>query len=231
MKVDKKPELDKLIDKVRNIDPIAAKWIEDNKSVCQNTDFIGTAFSWQASPQGEDFWVDILEKLLHQQPQVDKKPNLERLIDEVRSIDADAAKWISDNKALCSDINALDDAFPWKQTPHGTAFWSNVHHQLTSQSQSNPRPRHEHADLATEYFNDPAIIIQHFDIHHAEWVDIEEPTFSPNKKYRKKPETVKLSLRYYLNKTGDIAFANHDISEEDYFKKWLGYWQEVEIEI
>ena len=48
--------------------------------------------------------------------------------------------------------------------------------------------------------------------------------------YRIKPKTKTIRFRNYLNKSGLAICVSNDISDKSYFKKWLGDWQEVEIE-
>ena len=48
--------------------------------------------------------------------------------------------------------------------------------------------------------------------------------------YSIKPKTKTIRFRNYLNKSGLAICVSNDISDKSYFKKWLGDWQEVEIE-
>lgn len=48
--------------------------------------------------------------------------------------------------------------------------------------------------------------------------------------YRIKPKTKTIRFRNYLNKSGLAICVSDDISDKSYFKKWLGDWQEVEVE-
>lgn len=48
--------------------------------------------------------------------------------------------------------------------------------------------------------------------------------------YRIKPKTKIVRFRNFLHSIGSVMATDGDISNEDFFKKWLGDWQEVEIE-
>ena len=50
------------------------------------------------------------------------------------------------------------------------------------------------------------------------------------KEYRIKPKTKTIRFRNYLNKSGLAICVSDDISDKSYFKKWLGDWQEFEVE-
>ena len=48
--------------------------------------------------------------------------------------------------------------------------------------------------------------------------------------YRIKPKTKTIRFRNFLHTGGFVGCFDKDISDMDYFVKWLGDWQEVEIE-
>ena len=48
--------------------------------------------------------------------------------------------------------------------------------------------------------------------------------------YRIKPKTKTVRFRNFLHSIGSVMATDEDISDRDYFVKWLGDWQEVEIE-
>ena len=48
--------------------------------------------------------------------------------------------------------------------------------------------------------------------------------------YRIKPKTKIIRFRNFLHSIGIIMATDEDVSKADFFKQWLGDWQEVEIE-
>ena len=48
--------------------------------------------------------------------------------------------------------------------------------------------------------------------------------------YRIKPKTKIVRFRNFLHSIGIIMATDEDVSKADFFKQWLGDWQEVEIE-
>lgn len=59
-----KTNLQLLIERVREIDWYAAKFLEDNCSKFDDdTDCLIECFGWADTPQGYDYWYDIADKL------------------------------------------------------------------------------------------------------------------------------------------------------------------------
>lgn len=59
-----KTNLQLLIERVREIDWYAAKFLEDNCSKIEDDcSFIWELFDWEATPQGYDYWYDLSKKL------------------------------------------------------------------------------------------------------------------------------------------------------------------------
>lgn len=61
------------------------------------------------------------------------------------------------------------------------------------------------------------------------WKDITNPHFHNHNEYRIKPKTKTVRFRNYLTLDGLIGSRYTDVQPGD-FVKWLGDWQEVEIE-
>lgn len=64
-----------------------------------------------------------------------------------------------------------------------------------------------------------------FKNNNGKWID-----FISDYEYRIKPKTKTIRFRNFLHSIGNVLASNEDISDRDYFVKWLGDWQEVEIE-
>ena len=60
---------------------------------------------------------------------------------------------------------------------------------------------------------------------HGDWRDVND-----GYEYRIKPKTKIIRFRNFLHSIGSVMATDEDISDRDYFLKWLGDWQEVEIE-
>ena len=60
---------------------------------------------------------------------------------------------------------------------------------------------------------------------HGDWRDVDD-----GYEYRIKPKTKIIRFRNFLHSIGIIMATYEDISDRDYFVKWLGDWQNVEIE-
>lgn len=58
-----------------------------------------------------------------------------------------------------------------------------------------------------------------------EWIDL-----ISDYEYRIKPKARTVRFRNFLHSIGIVLASDEDISDRDYFKRWLGDWQEVEIE-
>lgn len=59
-----KTNLQLLIERVREIDWYAAKFLEDNYSKFEDDcSFIWELFDWESTPQGYDYWYDLSNKL------------------------------------------------------------------------------------------------------------------------------------------------------------------------
>ena len=48
--------------------------------------------------------------------------------------------------------------------------------------------------------------------------------------YRIKPKTKIIRFRNFLHSIGIIMATDEDVSKADFFKQWLGDWQEAEVE-
>ena len=64
-----------------------------------------------------------------------------------------------------------------------------------------------------------------FKIGDGKWIDL-----ISDYEYRIKPKARTVRFRNFLHSIGIIMATYEDISDRDYFVKWLGDWQNVEIE-
>lgn len=86
--------------------------------------------------------------------------------------------------------------------------------------------RHKHADLIHAWADGAEI--QYYN-RHDKWDNIDTPSWDKENKYRIKPKTKTVRFRNYLNENGGVrAWSSYGIP--DMFVKWLGDWQEVEVE-
>lgn len=59
-----KTNLQLLIERVREIDWYAAKFLEDNSTkIDDDCDTLLECFTWENTPQGHDYWEDLSKKL------------------------------------------------------------------------------------------------------------------------------------------------------------------------
>jgi hypothetical protein len=58
-----KEKLDRLIIKVRHIDESAANWMIENYERINDVEELGSAFYWDGTPQGNEFWDDLRNQL------------------------------------------------------------------------------------------------------------------------------------------------------------------------
>ncbi len=88
----------------------------------------------------------------------------------------------------------------------------------------NPK-RHKHADIIHAWADGAKIQMKYF----GKWIDIIEPRFFEKNEYRIKPKKNTVTFRNYLDKDGcvNLTFV---CDHAPNFAKWLGDWQEVEIE-
>ena len=64
-----------------------------------------------------------------------------------------------------------------------------------------------------------------FKIGDGKWIDL-----ISDYEYRIKPKARTVRFRNFLHSIGSVMATDEDISDRDYFVKWLGDWQNVEIE-
>ena len=158
------------------------------------------------------------------------KPLLEKLIQEIAMFDMAAAFTLHCRKdnADYYDEDNLDCVMSWRQTPEGYDHWDAIYNKLEARRKNY----HPHRDLMIEYANDKTIKIETF--MREIWVECKEPAFYEDVKYRKKPKVTKKVIEYrlYLDPENEInILEGQDIIEPAHFKKWLGDWQKVEIEV
>ena len=94
------------------------------------------------------------------------------------------------------------------------------------QQKQNPK-RHKYADLIHAWAEGAEIQWKDGDY----WKDIEDPGFYEYDEYRIKPKTKTIRFRNWYHTNGRV-YASHSQCEENGpdFVKWLGDWQEVEVE-
>ena len=159
-----------------------------------------------------------------------KKPLLEKLIQEIAMFDMAAAFTLHcrmGNEGY-KDKDNLNNAMAWRETQEGYDHWNDVNDKLEARRKNY----HQHRDLMIEYANDKTIEIEFRS--DGEWVRTEDPSFYPKYKYRKKPNVTKKVIEYrlYLDQENEIIMVERqDMIKPAHFKKWLGDWQKIEIEI
>ena len=159
------------------------------------------------------------------------KPLLEKLIQEIAMFDMAAAFTLhcrKDNEDY-RDNNKLTVAMVWRETPEGHKWWDAINDKL----QARRNNYHPHRDLMIEYANDKTIEIEYLRSD-GSWRKCEGlPSFHHDDKYRKKPKVTKKAIEYriYLDKENEIHMMDRKSSLPGHFKKWLGDWQKVEIEV
>lgn len=160
-----------------------------------------------------------------------KKPLLEKLIQEIAMFDMDAACKLhqrKDNQDY-EDKDSLDTVMSWRETKEGIYYWSDISDRLEARSKNY----HPHRDVMIELANDKTIEIEYLK-DDGSWAAYDGmPLFFKFKTYRKKPRLVKkvIECRIYLDKENKINIIENKDTETKHFLKWLGDWQEVEIEV
>ena len=161
-----------------------------------------------------------------------KKPKLQKLIQEIAMFDMVAAFTLYCRVGIedYKDKDNLDNAMSWRETPEGYEHWDAINDKLEARRKNY----HPHRDLMIEYANDNTIEIEYLRVVDGSWIKYREPAFYQDVKYRKKPKVTKKVIEYrlYLDPENEInILEGQDIIEPAHFKKWLGDWQKVEIEV
>ena len=160
-----------------------------------------------------------------------KKPKLEKLIQEIAMFDMDAACKLhqrKDNEDY-EDKNNLRFVIDWDGTKEGFDYWKDICDKLEARRKNY----HPHRDLMIEYANDKTIEFE-FKRNDGAWRKCEGlPSFFEFYEYRKKPKVTKKVIEYriYLDPENEIHMMYGNGSLPGHFKKWLGDWQKVEIEV
>ncbi len=160
-----------------------------------------------------------------------RKPLLEKLIQEIAMFDMDVAFTLycrMGNEGY-KDKDNLDCVMSWRQTPEGYEYW----HKINEKLEARREKYHPHRDLMIELANDKTIEIEFLGDRKDEWKNIENPSFLDNEKYRKKPKATKKVIEYrlYLDPENEMHMIDTSHPMPEHFKKWLGDWQKIEIEI
>ncbi len=88
--------------------------------------------------------------------------------------------------------------------------------------------RHKHADLIHAWADGAEIQWKGCDSD--KWIDC-YPKWLNGTEYRIKPKTKTVRFRNYIDSTDNVAVTYTGSTETyNHFKKWLGDWQELEIE-
>jgi len=160
------------------------------------------------------------------------KPKLEKLIQEIAMFDMHAAftlycrRGSEDHK----DKDDLSEVMSWRQTPEGYKHWESIDKQLAARR----RNYHPHRDLMIEYANDKTIEIEYLRSD-GSWRKCDGlPSFHHDDKYRKKPNVTKkvIECKIYLDTQGGVNIIERNSTlSNDNFKRWIGDWQKIEIEV
>ena len=158
------------------------------------------------------------------------KPLLEKLIQEIAMFDMVAAFTLYCRVGIedYKDKDNLAEVMGWSDTPEGHNHWDAIYNKLEARRKNY----HPHRDLMIEYANDKTIEIEV--CVNEKWNKCSEPSFYSDAEYRKKPKVTKKVIEYrlYLDPENEInILEGQDIIEPAHFKKWLGDWQKVEIEV
>ena len=96
------------------------------------------------------------------------------------------------------------------------------------EQQTQNTKRHKHADLIHAWAEGADI---QYNCLITGWKDIEDPCFYEDNEYRIKPKTKIVRFRNWYHTNGRV-YASHSQCEENGpdFVKWLGDWQEVDVE-
>ena len=160
-----------------------------------------------------------------------KKPKLEKLIQEIAMFDMVAAFTLYCRVGIedYKDKDNLAEVMGWSDTPEGYKRWDIIFYKL----QARRNNYHPHRDLMIEYANDKTIEIEYLRVVDGSWIKYREPAFYQDVKYRKKPKFAKKVIEYrlYLDPENEIHMMDGKSSLPGHFKKWLGDWQKVEIEV
>ena len=96
---------------------------------------------------------------------------------------------------------------------------------------SHNTKRRKHADLIHAWADGAEI--EYYSIDDRCWypTPTSGPLWQDGTKYRIKPKTKTVRVRNYLDKNGTVQVSLRDrFVQDDNMEKWLGDWQEVEIE-
>ena len=160
------------------------------------------------------------------------KPLLEKLIQEIAMFDMVAAFTLYCRAGIedYKDKDNLAEVMGWSDTPEGHNHWDAIYNKLEARRKNY----HPHRDLMIEHANDNTIEIEYLRSD-GSWRKCEGlPSFHHDDKYRKKPKVAKKVIEYriYLDKEDEIhMIERQDLIHPEHFKKWLGDWQKVEIEV
>ena len=158
-----------------------------------------------------------------------KKPKLEKLIQEIAMFDMHAACKLHQRKDKYNDNTGLQGVMVWEETIEQHEYWSDINKQLAARRKNY----HPHRDLMIEYANDKTTKIEFLSDGKDAWEYIGRPLFFDDQKYRKKPKVTKKVIEYriYIDPENEIHMMYGNGSLPGHFKKWLGDWQKVEIEV
>lgn len=78
--------------------------------------------------------------------------------------------------------------------------------------------KHKHHDIIVAWAADTSRVVQYFDKHDHEWVDIQPSSWDPNRLYRFKPEPKPDEVRFCqieLSSTGSLYYPKPDPSRHN----------------
>ncbi len=104
-----------------------------------------------------------------------------------------------------------------------------IAHEFKEKKMNTRQKPHKHADLIHAWADGAEI--EYFDIAFNQWIGTTRPTWGDDVEYRIKPEKLKIRFRNYLAVNGEVETTTNGSFELSLrFKRWIGDWQEVEVE-
>jgi hypothetical protein len=98
-----------------------------------NSFSLSTAFPWQMSSEGHEYWKSIYDRILV----------MEKLVLRVSEIDPEAAKYLKKDMWKRGEMERVNATFPyagdgdniytmfnWRKTPQGTEYWADIARKL-----------------------------------------------------------------------------------------------------
>jgi hypothetical protein len=125
-----------ILNLVESKDADAVKFLEglDSYSSIETSENLLTAFSWENSPQGAEFWGEIYKELRKAEiKNISFTPEYIGLINRVSLVDKEAAMYLRSEALELKSFRqsaSLSSVFPWNQTKQGEEYWRNINTNL-----------------------------------------------------------------------------------------------------